>query len=88
MAKAGRRRSLWFRRDIKARESSGISVEEAFEALRLGEISMDVVQTEGRGPKIELVDSSLEKLRLEVWGKQQHRVKGAAGGQGCESAGS
>lgn len=35
VAKAGRRRSLRFRRDIKARESSGISVEEAFEALRL-----------------------------------------------------
>lgn len=42
MAEAGRQASLRFRGNIKARESAGISVEEAFEALRLDEISMDV----------------------------------------------
>lgn len=58
VAEAGRWASLLFRGDIKTRESRGVSVEEAFEALRLGEITMEVsVDREGKGPKIELVDS-------------------------------
>lgn len=53
MAKAGRQANLRFRGNIKARESAGMSVEEAFEALRLGEISMDVNgdRETGEGPK-------------------------------------
>lgn len=58
VTKTCRRASLWFKGDIKAREVSGIIVEEASEALRLGEISIEVsVDREWRGPKIELVDS-------------------------------
>lgn len=50
--------SLWFKGDIKAREAGGISGEEAFKALRQSEISMEIhVDGEGRGPKIELMDS-------------------------------
>lgn len=53
MASAGRQARLKFRDNIKARESSGISVEEAFEALRLGEISVEVnVYREGKGPRL------------------------------------
>lgn len=45
------------------------------------------MSAEERGPKIELVDSSLENWGHEG-GQQQQRVKGTVGNQGCKSAGS
>lgn len=51
VTKTSRGASLWFKGHIKAREAGGIGVEEAFEAWRLGEISMEVSVGRGEWPK-------------------------------------
>lgn len=67
MTKTGRGASLWVKGHSQAREAGGIRVEGASEALRRGEISMEVSVGRGRGPKMELVG-----------GQQQLRGKGTA----------